>query len=469
MVRNGITARFQAAIEAVGRTVAGLWPRWNGWGYGRPRLLLPSARFDWEFEAGDPWRNSTVALGIAWLGDRFPRPKVHLSKLSRTGDYVPLARHPVVDLWQRPNPYYSRRTMEKAIGLSLKTDGNAYIYKLRDKGGRVVQLWWLPHFRTQPTWPADGSVYIDGYRVRVDGDNWYLIPPTEIIHIRDGIDPWNERLGLAALKATLREVVTLNLGSGYTAALLKNSGVPGIAIVPDGPNPPRPDEDAAKRMKQQFVEKFSGDMAGQPIVLAGSYKIVPVGFSPENMALSVLTRDAEARVAASIGVAAMSLGLPDPNKTYSNLAEANRASWGTIVSVQELIAEALRFDLLMDTVSAPSGTSTPLDPLAYAFDYDYSEIQELQESLDAIHARTRDDFRFDIIRKNEAREQLGLEPEPGETGDLFFSDIQTALAKAKSAGAVRGGDEPTSDDPTSRESRLSQSANGNGNAKRWDY
>jgi hypothetical protein len=237
-------------------------------------------------------------------------------------------------------------------------------------------------------------------------------------------------------------VVSINLAAGYTAALLKNSGVPGLAIIPDGTNPPRPDLDSATRMKDQFVEKFSGDMAGSPIVFNGPYKLVEVGFSPEKLGLSNLTRDAEARVAAAVGVAAMSLGLPDPNKTYSNLAEANRASWGTVVSLQELVAEGVRFGLLPEPISVPTGTSPGLDPMAFLFTYDYSDIQEMQESLDAVHLRTRNDFRFDLIRKNEAREQLGYDPDPD--GDVYFSEIQLALAAAKAGGS----DGPAQTDPT---------------------
>ena len=113
-------------------------------------------------------------------------------------------------------------------------DGNGYIYKVRDRLNRVCELWWIPHFRILPTWPADGSEYIDGYRVWLDTAVYHL-PPEDVIHIRDGIDPRNERLGLSAVRANLREVCTVNNESGYTAALLKNSGVPGVAFVPDDP------------------------------------------------------------------------------------------------------------------------------------------------------------------------------------------------------------------------------------------
>lgn len=420
------------AYGALTRVFGGLWSRYGGWGWSKIRLFLPSSRFDWEREAADTWMNSVVALCLAWLGDRFPRPLVKVSKVTRKGDYQPVGRHAVTDLWQKPNRFYSRRTLEKAVGLSLKVDGNAYIYKVRDNGGKVRELWWVPHFRILPTWPSDGSKYIDGYRVWLDTAIYHL-PVEDIIHIRDGIDPRNERLGLAALRACLREVCTVNFESGFTAALMKNSGVPGYAIVPDGENV-RPGAGAATEIKEKFVENFGGDRTGEPIVMAGRYKLVELGFSPEKLALDKLPQNAISRIAAAIGVAPMSVGLPDPGKTYSNLAEANRTSWGTVVAIQELVGEALRWQLLPEPIATDAGLTSPgCNPHEYVIEYDYSNIQELQESLDAIATRVRENFKADVIRRNEAREELGYEPDP-IAGDLYFGEIQQG-ATANPAGA----------------------------------
>ena len=416
---------FSQIIGRFGNYVGGLWTRYGGMGWSRIRFFLPSARFDWEKEAGDTWNNSIVGLAISWLGDRFPRPIVRVSRIGRNGDFIPYSRHDAADLWQRPNPYYGRRTMEKAVGLSLKVDGNAYIYKVRDRQKRVVQLWWIPHFRIMPTWPQDGSKYIDGYKVRLDSLVVDL-PVEDVIHIRDGIDPWNERLGLAALRANLREVVTINYESSYTAGILMNGGVPGVVIAPDpAAEGLRPNKDDATRIKERFNDEFgtANDRAGGVMVMAGAYKVTVLGFSPEAMRLDRLPLNAISRITASLGVATMSLGLPDPGKTYSNLAEANRASWGSIVAVQELVAETLRYQYLPEF---------GLDPKTNVWEYDYTQIQELQESLDAVHTRTRDDFTANIIRQNEAREILGYEPDPD--GDVFAYELTAAPEPAEPGG-----------------------------------
>ena len=393
--------------DAIKRTLGGLWSRYGGQGYSRVRMFMPGARFDYEREAGDLWSNPVVSLGLSWLGDRFPRPTMSVARIKRNGDYAPVGRHPLTDLWNRPNAHYGRRTLEKVIGLSLKTDGNAYIYKVRNRLGQVVELWWVPHFRIMPTWPSDGTVYIDGYRIWTDAVQ-VVVPPEDIIHIRDGIDPRNERLGLSALRACVREVCTSNQEATYTSAILRNLGVPGLMVIPKDTNL-RPSPEDANRIKERIRDSTTGDGAGDAIVLAGQYGIQQLGFSPEQMMLDKLPQAAMAKIAGSIGVALMSINLPDPGKTYANLTEANRSSWGTIVSIQELIDESLLWQLLPEFGD---------DPRAYAIVRDYSNIQELQESLDAVHTRTREDWKAGITMLNEAREQLGYPPD--EDGERYY-------------------------------------------------
>jgi hypothetical protein len=192
--------------------------------------------------------------------------------------------------------------------------------------------------------------------------------------------------------------------------------VPSVVIAPAN-DKLRPSPDDVDRIRGKFHESFGveNDKAGTVAVLAGQYTVTPVGFSPEQMTLDKLPQNAIGRISASIGVAAMSVGLPDPGKTYSNLGEANKASWGTIVSIQELVGETLRWELMPDF---------GLDPEQYVVEYDYQHIQELQEPLDAIHARIREDFTANIITQNEAREERGNEPMP--EGDVFFYELTAA-------------------------------------------
>src|SRR5690606_27842378 len=128
-------------------------------------------------------------------------------------------------------------------------------------------------------WPEDGSEWVTGYRYTVDAVD-QVLPVEDVIHVRDGIDPRNERLGLAALKALLREVATDNEIATYYGALLRNFGVAGLAVAPKDANA-RLLPDDAKRIKEQFRDSFTGENRGDTVVLGGAASLEMVGFSPE--------------------------------------------------------------------------------------------------------------------------------------------------------------------------------------------
>jgi HK97 family phage portal protein len=430
------------------RSMGGLFPRWGGHGgQSTLTLLLPGSSYDYEQEAGDLWRNSVVALSLGWLSDRFCKPPLRVSRITRGGEYAPLPRHPLVDLWSKPSAHFMRRNVETAIALSIKCDGNGYLHKVRNAGGKgpVKELWWVPHFRCSPTWTENSGAFVDGYDVTVDGEVM-PVPFEDIIHFRYGIDPRNERLGLAPLKSQLREVCTVNEESSYTAALLRNSAVPGLMVVPDDEGL-RPSKEDAERIKERILAGFGKDQRGSSVVLGGKYKVVPVGFSPEQLKLDVLPQAAVSRVAASLGVAPMSLGLPDPGKTYANLEEANRSSWSTIQAIQDVIAETLRWNMLPELNT---------DPYTHVVEYDYSNVSELQESLDLLHARVREDFKAKIITKNEARDVIGFDPVPD--GDDFAADAPPPMLPNGKPGQKP----PTQEDDE-------EEAPMNGTAKAWRY
>jgi HK97 family phage portal protein len=405
------------AVATIARSMGSVWTRMGGQGLGsRLRYLVPGSRVDYEREAGNLWQNSIVAIALKWLGDNYPKPIMRVSAIGRDGRYRPLPRHKVCDLMKRPNPFYTGRVLSKAIALSLVTDGNAFVVKIRNAIGQPVQLWWVPHWWIQPVWDSyEGAPYIRAYQFLRDYEI-YEIPYHDVIHIRDGLDPWNDRLGLAALKSQVREVVADNEQAGYTVSILRNMGVPGLVAIPK--NGARMTSEQANRLKERIRDNLTGDSRGETMVqLTGDVEIVQLGHSPEEMRLDKLPARSEARICAAIGVSPMVLGMPDPNKTYSNYKEANTAAWRhCIVPMQDLVAEALTYGLLNEFD----------DPERNIVEYDYTHVEALQEDLGEKHDRVRKDFAGNLITQNEGRDELGYEPLPD--GDRLWYEI-TAVNK----------------------------------------
>jgi HK97 family phage portal protein len=443
-------------------SLRGIFSRWGGSGYGSRSVFYPGSRIDHDAEAGDVWGNSVVALGLKWLGDRFPRPLMQVSKIGADGKFLPLGSHDLVDLWRRPNEYYTGRTLSKATGLSVLTSGNGYIYKARDGAGKVAELWWLPHFKVEPTW--EGDEFISGYSIDTDKGKRQL-GREDVIHIRDGIDPHNPRKGLSAFGSLMREICATNEEGTYNASLLRNRGIPGLMVIPDDPNISDTAEDA-RRIKERIREATTGENRGETIVFKRRYRVEQVGFSPREMSVEALTSTAMAKLASATGVALMSMGLPDPGKTYANFESANRYSWGSVVSVQELIAESLRYQLLPEFKT---------DPERFIVEFDYNDVQEMQESLDAVWKRVTEGFKAGLITQNEGRDLIGQEklpdgdrwfPGTGDPAEIERATQEDLLYSGAISGANAANAEP-GDKPAPE-----PSANGNGRmngGKSWRY
>lgn len=439
----------------------------GGGNYSTPTVLLPWKDYKFAQEAGPIWGNSVVAMGVSWLGRRFPRPIMRQSVIlarpkpgKKAGDYDPLPRSDAVDLWMRPNPNYTRRAMEQAVGLSLVCDGNAYVSKVRNEGNQLSELWWVPHTRIQPL--VDGNGVVTGYAL--DGRTDKPIPKEDVIHIREGIDPENPAVGMSAMKAQLRQICTDNEAAVFTAAILKNSGIAGLIFTPKLNGGGRgPNDNDAKSVKEKIKQLFTGANRGEPAVLQGEYDVHSPGFSPEQLALDKLPQNAMAAIAGAIGVPLMVLGLPDPGKTYSNLEEAIKMAWGVVTSIQELIAESLRYDLLPEF---------KVDPKTNVIEYDYSQIQELKESQDSLWSRVGTAYVQGVITRGVAQEILGLDVDPD--GDVYMpgtggeADVRTSQQIQVQADKPAGAQQ----DVEGTQSAKPKPVLPNGKpapVKRWDY
>ena len=337
--------------------------------------LLPSSTVDYRALAGERWRNSIVAASVLWINRNMIQAPLRVFVRDAQGKEIPLVNHALEQLLRRPNKQYDGDTLRKALMLSLVAGaGNAYVWIKRDRAsGLPVELWYIPHFQIWPYWDetATTDTWIKGYVYRCNGVDT-LLAPEDVIHFRDGIDPYNLRLGLDLLDSGSREVVADNEASGYLVTMLKNMGITPVIISPREPNV---DFDQATRdvIKAQFEEQVTGDNRFRPIVGSGGVDVQQIQLSPRDMLLDTAQDNPEARLCALIGVPAVVLGLKVglDHSTYANMGEARRAAWEDgIVPRNLLICAHLTHQLLPDFEANPN-----------AFvDADYSRVKALQDN-----------------------------------------------------------------------------------------
>lgn len=399
-----------APLKSLRSTLRGIFSGWGGSGWGRVRILKPGSHYDWEALAGPLHENSAVAACLRWILNNYGEPQLVVRRKSGKGHRDPIENHALAKLWNTPNPEMDAWDIGGWAALSCIVDGNGYHWKQRGRYGNVVQLWPLHHWLMSPVYPADGSRWLDGWNYRVNG-TVYFLPADDVIHYKWGFpDRNNDRLYVSPLKSAIREVCTDNEAVVIEAALLKNAGIPSIAIVPQGETFFTLDQ--AKELKQAYKENFTADNIGDVFVPTGPVKIEKVGSTLGDLNPEILHKIPETRIAACIGIPLEVVGLLTGKATggISNhgtaRSEARKAAYeDCLTPLQKRHAAALQRSLLPEFES---------DPDRFVVGWDYTAVQCMAESEDAKVDRYGKALASGGIMRSEFRTYLQLKVTPDD-------------------------------------------------------
>lgn len=379
-----------------------------------------NTQVDYASEAGDLTQSRLIMSAVNFLGRNLPEATVEVVEPKADGTKAVIFAHPLTKLFARPNKFYTGDLLWKSLGLSWIISGNVFFYKVRNKLGEVIELWYLPHFCIEPRW--SGNNFIDYYAYNADGTE-HKINPADIVHLRNGIDPHNTRMGLSDVASALREIYTDNEAANFSALLMKNSGVPPFALVPKNDIANMKQDDVA-RIQNSFMRKISGDERGKPAVSTRAFDLVKTGFSPEELDLSKLRRLPEETIASLTGIPAVVLqfGAGLEHSTYANYNEARTSAYeDVVVPLWRYIQAELTHQLLPNFGGSER----------FAVQFNLSEVRALQDDQNDLYKRLTTAYRMDVMKRSEARGRLGLTVE--EADAVYFSEANQAL---KNLGTV---------------------------------
>jgi HK97 family phage portal protein len=369
---------------------------------------------DWSV---DVRASSAVAACVNWFCRTFPEAPLQVVQTNRDGEREVVEGHPLPALLEMPNPFYSGVLLWDATLSDWMIDGNAYWVKVRNRQGALLQLWWTPSSLIEPRWNKDDATeFIGYYEYQADPsrDKKIKLDPSDVVHFRYGIDPANMRKGKSPLASVLREIFTDEEAARYSAALLKNMGVPGVLISPDSDGLTGGITQAdAEIIKEQFRRKTTGDKRGEPVVMSAGVKVSTLSFNPTEMNLKDLRRVPEERVTAVLGIPAIVAGLGAglDRSTYSNMAEAREAAYESfIIPHQRRFAADIKSQLLADFGGE-----------GQAVQFDTSGVRVLQEDENARAARWVSLLNGGVVMLSEARNAIGLPVEPEH--DVFLRPV----------------------------------------------
>lgn len=374
----------------------------SGWA-----TFLNRTKYDYAKEVGDGLKNSIVVAALSWIARNFPEAPVRVREFDPDGELVSTTNEGairMVRLIAHPSKFISGPLLMMATVMDFWVNGNAIWLKVRGgPGGAVTELWWVPWSLIKPKWPDSGTEFISHYEYKPDGATVIKVPIEDVVHFRFGMDPDNIRVGRTPLSSALREVFTDDEAANFSAALVRNMGVPGLVIIP--PEGAIVTDDDAATIKDRAKQTFGGDNRGEPLVMSSTADVKVLSFSPEQMNLRELRKLPEERVTGVMGVPAIVAGLGAglDRSTFANYGEAREAAYEeNIIPTQRIFAATIDTQLLPDFV----GEEAAMD--GFASDFDITKVRVLQEDQNALWTRAGDAAAKGLITLAEFRTQVGL-------------------------------------------------------------
>lgn len=384
---------------------------------------LPRTSYNYARDIREGLDSNVVMAPVSWIMRTFTEAEPVVE--SKTDQRWRRSEdHPLQLRLEQPNPFYDGDALTKATIISYYLDGNGYWIKVRNRFGGVVELWYAPHWALQPKWPEHRSntVFISHYEYSPGNGQTIDLLPQDVVHFRFGIDPRNTRKGYSPLKPLLREVFTDEEAANFTAAILRNQGVPGLIVSPKAAGASMTRE-KAEEAKQRLIQHFTRDRRGEPFVATLPTEIAQFGFDPNQLMLGNLRDIAEERVCAMVGLPAAVVGFGaglQQTKVGATMRELVRlARVSCINPMARSFGKTLKAQLMPDFVGQPR---------RFRVRYDMSEVSVFQEDETEFAKRVLLKVNGGVLRVVHAQEMLGDEVDPSQ--DVYLRDSRFVAVPA---------------------------------------
>jgi len=433
---GSLVARIKAAVAALR---GAHFPTATSTLYDFFRLNAKSG-VNWKEQVGNAQDNSIVTVCIGWIADEWPEAKPYLAETLKNGKEKANWDHPFLDLLKNPNPYYGSRVLWQALIIDLLVEGNAYLHIIKGAYDIPKALFWIPTAQVRPMRndPGNDSAWIDYYEYNVGG-KLYKIAPEDIVHLRQGINPNDPRLGWSRLRSGLAEVFTDNEAAATVNTLLGNRAVPGLIVSPkavdlkqQGVTFEPMTMEQAQAIEAKANAKFTGDGKGLTWVHSRPVDVVQWGANIAELATRLIRQIPEERICAIFkippGVVKFGAGLE--RNTMSNASMEEEQAWRHgIVPLLGLVGDALKAQLL---------PQMELRHARFEVKYDLSQIGALQEDNDSKAKRLVSLWETDLLTHDEVRVELGYQADTARTG-MYYSELMAPKADPQDEQDIEDG------------------------------
>lgn len=316
---------------------------------------------------------------------------------------------PLTDLLERPNRFQRWFGFAEQFHVYQQATGNAFVFKVRNNVGAVIELRLLRTGRMHVIPGANGP---QSWIYRINGQD-YPIAPEDIIHcpLPKGI---NDFFGLSPLHVLAMQSGLNTQMTTFHNAVFRNGGmVTGLLTYER-----ELDDDEPEQIRNAWRRRFSGANAGNVAILEGGAKFQQVGLDLDKMAMPEQWQMTESAVCGVFGVPPSTVfamvGLL--RNTFTNAEEEQRKYWvNTLLPLLKRQSEQLQVGLEPDF------------PGNWVLEADTSTIRALGENEDEKYTRHLAALNAGGIMLDEFRTSVGLDPVGGRAGKTFHIPVNLGL------------------------------------------
>lgn len=302
-----------------------------------------------------------------------------------------VARHPVLDLLERPNTIMTRRQFRFTLVTHLELTGMAFALVTPNALGRPAELWPLsPADLVEIEAGPDTGQPIAAFAFSGPGGRLTRYHPSEVLYFRHP-SPRNLLYGASPIEA-MAHAYDIDLAVRvYQRNFFRNSARPEVVLSTDQ----RLTEEEARRILTRWNQKHQGlANAFSPTVLDGGLKAQPLTFSSKDFEFLALAGWTQDNILAAYGVPAGKLGL---------VKDVNRANAQGIDVTFNAECVRPRLDLIEDVLTR---FLLPRYSAGLALRHDNPVPSDrAQNHLEAMEQLDRG-----VMTINEYRASLGREP-----------------------------------------------------------
>jgi len=307
-----------------------------------------------------------------------------------------IKQHPVVSLFDRPNPLYSWPELIQEFFVDKLIAGEAFLLATIDpRNGQPAEIW--PIKPNEITVEYDATVNGIIYTVTSKNAKYKALSSEnfkcQIFHFKDN-NPLNKWRGISPLISAGNSIESINDGLRWNKNLVKNGANPTGAFSSKDSLTTQQYE----RLKQEIDLNFTGaSNAGKPLLLEGGLEYNSISMSPKDMDFINNLKQNSRMICTVYGTPPQLVGV-EGESTYSNYGEALIAYWqDTIIPECNLFYEALNrwiLDFYKD------GTDLYFEPV-------YDNIAALEMRRKALFDRAIAAQTAGILSIDESRELVG--------------------------------------------------------------